>query len=293
MVSVMLSTPYVSAERGDGERQPVQVVVQVEVTREAGPGVVGLVPGAVRALGASQPADAALDGRAVALARGEQREQRPRGLRGGGGALRRPVFWVVVRAQVLAPAAVRVLYRLKPGDRTADLRLMRLDPGGDQRGQHRPGAVQVVRAPPAEPRAVRLLVLQQPGHAAPARGLGGQPFGSERLHDVRGDVGARRVDDRAEVAERQLVNQLTGVVRVEGAPAAVLALHALEPAQAAPDRRAVAITALAQVDAAQREYDLGGVVGVGVVVVFELERPAARRGVRAAHLHTAPGGWAR
>src|SRR6202044_1887260 len=102
MVSVMLSTPYVSAERGDGERQPVQVVVQVEVAREAGPGVIGLVPGAVRALGARQPADPARDAGAVARARREQREQRPRGLRGGGGAPGRPVFWVVVGAQVLA-----------------------------------------------------------------------------------------------------------------------------------------------------------------------------------------------
>src|SRR6516225_8401623 len=56
-VSVMGITPYVSAERGDGKRQPVQVVVQVEVAREAGAGELRLVPGAVRALGLRQPAD--------------------------------------------------------------------------------------------------------------------------------------------------------------------------------------------------------------------------------------------
>src|SRR6202034_3963363 len=93
--------------------------------------------------------------------------------------------------------------------------------------------------------------------------------------------------DRAEVAERELVDQFPGVVGVERAPAAVLALHALEPAQAAPDRRAVLRGALLEVEPAQGEDDLGGVVGVGVVVVLELERPAARGGARAADLPVA------
>src|SRR5580692_533082 len=185
MVSVMTRTPYVSAERGDRKRQPVQVVVQVKVAREAGPGEVRLVPGPVRALGLRQPADAALDGLALGLARRQQRQQRPRGLRGGGRAPARPVPRVVVGAHVLAPAAVLVLVLLEPGDGAADLRLVRLDAGRDQRGDDGAGAVEVVGAPAAKPGTVLLLVPEQPDDAAPAGGLAGQPLGRERLDDVR------------------------------------------------------------------------------------------------------------
>src|SRR5262245_20387267 len=40
-------TRQVPAERADREHEPVQVVVQVEVAREAGSGELGLVPGPV------------------------------------------------------------------------------------------------------------------------------------------------------------------------------------------------------------------------------------------------------
>src|SRR5215216_1845278 len=46
-----------------GEAQPVQVVVDVEVAREAGAGVLGLVPGTVLTLVRDEPGEAALDGR--------------------------------------------------------------------------------------------------------------------------------------------------------------------------------------------------------------------------------------
>ena len=114
---------------------------------------------------------------------------------------------VVVGAQVLAPAAVRVLVRFQPRHRPADARLARPHAGRDQAGHHRAGAVDVVRAPPAEPRPVAFLRPQQPGHAAAHRLAAGQPLGGQRLDRVRGDVGRRRVDDLAEVAERQLGDQ--------------------------------------------------------------------------------------
>ena len=77
-------------------------------------------------------------------------------------------------------------------------------PHGLQRGQRGAGAVDVVDAPAAEPRAVRLLLAQQPvepaAHLVVEAGLR-----RERLERVRGDVGARLVGDLAEVAERELV----------------------------------------------------------------------------------------
>jgi len=101
----------VPAQRVHREHQPVQVVVDVEVAREASAGELRLVPVAVGPLGLGQPGDAALDGVGRA-AGGEQREQRPGRLRRGGVAPARPLaaqLAVLVGAQVLAPAAVRVL----------------------------------------------------------------------------------------------------------------------------------------------------------------------------------------
>ena len=59
------------------------------------------------------------------------------------------------------------------------------------------------------------------------------------------------------------------------------------PASQASPRSMAAWFLRALAGPAQREHDLGGVVGVGVVVVVELERPAARGQVRPAHLPVA------
>jgi hypothetical protein len=45
-------------------------------------------------------------------------------------------------------------------------------------------------------------VVEQPADPEPARTVAGLPDGGEYLHHVRGHVRRRRVDDRAEVAER-------------------------------------------------------------------------------------------
>src|SRR5688572_26525865 len=72
----------VAPERLDREDQPIEVIVDVEIARKARAGVLRLVPVAVSALRLREPFDRALDA-APPLARGEQREQRPRGLRCG------------------------------------------------------------------------------------------------------------------------------------------------------------------------------------------------------------------
>ena len=151
------------------------------------------------------------------------------------------------------------------------------DAGGHQRRDDRAGAVDVVRAPAAEPRTVGLLRVEQPlARRAWPRRVSARPQSPEHLDDVRGDVGGGRVDHRAEVAERQLLDQPAGVVGVERAPAAVARLHADRPSDAALDRRAD-VGPRRRASAAQRQHHLGGVVDVGVGVVGELERPAGRR----------------
>ena len=66
-----------------------------------------------------------------------------------------------VAAAALAPAAIRLLARLQPLDGLAHVGLRHVLAGGVQRAQHRPGAVDVVGAPAAEPGAVGFLLAPQ------------------------------------------------------------------------------------------------------------------------------------
>src|SRR5262245_23249114 len=265
----------VAAERRQREDEPVEVVADVEVAREARARELGLVPVAVLALGARQPGDGALDGRRTLAAGGEQREQRPAGLRGGRAAA--PALGaILVGGERLAEAAVRVLHALEPGDRTADRRGAERLARTRQRRQGGARPVEVVRAPAPEPGAVRLLRPEQPVPRAACLGIAGATVEREHLEHVGGDVRARRIDHLAEVAERELAAETAGVVGVEGGEAAVPALHAERPAQRAPQRGLELALALGPVDRAKRQDHLGGVVDVRVVVVLELEREAAR-----------------
>src|SRR5262245_37371574 len=94
---------------------------------------------------------------------------------------------------------------------------------------------------------------------------------------MRGHILTGRVDHVSEVAERQLVQPVAGVVDIEGAPAPVRRLHPDEPIEAAlnglrPDS-----------ELAQPETDHRGIVDVRVEVVFELEGPPSRLQVGAAN----------
>ncbi len=75
------------------------------------------------------------------------------------------------------------------------------------------------------------------------------------------------------VGERNIVETVLGVFGIEGAPAAILALHAQNPPRGTLDGATMAT----RIGSVQRHDDDGGVVHIRVVVVFVLERPAARR----------------
>ena len=155
--------------------------------------------------------------------------------------------------------------------------MRRARPAATRAGHGGAGAVDVVGAPAAEPRAVRLLRGEQPGDAA----VGAAPRRRRRAASISTTWAVtsalRRVDDLAEVAERQRRGQRAGVVGVERAPAAVAATACpTVQRHAAVDGGVAPGPARDARDPAQREHDLGGVVDVGVVVVVELERPAAR-----------------
>src|SRR5262249_47684706 len=135
---------------------PVEVVAEIEVTREAGAREEALRPRAVGPLGADEPVDAALDGVALRSVGSEEAEERPRGLRGRALALPGETL-VVVGGDRLAPAAVGVLVRTQPLDGTADVRRAQILADRGEADERAPRPVDEVDAPAAPPRAVLAL----------------------------------------------------------------------------------------------------------------------------------------
>src|SRR5919199_3497256 len=179
-----------------------------------------------------------------------------------------PLVADVVRATVLSKAAVRVLHRAEPGHRAAHGGVLMRDAGRLERGQRRPGPVDVIHAPAPEPGAVLLLLGEQvvdgAAHVVLVPGLPGQKLDSVARH-----VDARRIDDGAEVEKRYVVEPGGIVVLLEGAPAAVPALHGRDPAACALHR------SLSRAEVVEPDADDGCVVDVGIEVVVVLEGPAA------------------
>ncbi len=172
------------------------------------------------------------------LARCHQSKQGPCRLRGGGGGTLKSPVVEPVAGGILAPAAVLVLDRNQPVHRLADRRVLVVDARGIERAQHRPGAVDVVQPPAAIPRSLRKLGPAQivdPGRDRLAAMSGLAELGQHR-DAAGGDVLGRRIEQRAMIGERNVVEIIFEIVDVEGGPAAVAALHALDPLAAAGDR---------------------------------------------------------
>ena len=179
-------------------------------------------------------------GLAVRLAGGVEPEQRPGGLRRRRGAAPAPGR-VAVRAEVLAEPAVGVLHALEPVDR--GVRRSGARPGRRRRAParrrrcrrrgSRPSGRTTSRRAPARAAATR---APRRAAASPAASLVG-----EHLDHVGGDVGARRVGDRAEVAERRASRRGCSCCRRRTRPsrrrAALHAEHPVEPAVGRPARR--------------------------------------------------------
>ena len=156
-----------------------------------------------------------------------------------------------------------------------------IDAGGVERAQHRPGAVDVVHAPAAVPAALGKLGAAQIVDAARHRRAACRRLAELRQHRqaARGDVLGRRIEQRAVIGERDVVEIVIFVVGVERAPGAVLALHADDPFARARDRGVVVLAAGQVLHAVHRHGDDGGVVDVGIMRVGVLEGPAARADV--------------
>src|SRR5690349_16203150 len=156
----------VERQRAQREDRRVEVVAQIEHLRESGRGPVVVLPGAVVLLFREEVADAAADRLRVAVAGGEQRDERPRGLRRRRRALSLGGR-VVVGVRQLAPAAVGVLVRADPLRRLLEALLAQVLSGVEQAAQREERAIQVVAAPAAVPRSVaELRLVEERGGAA-------------------------------------------------------------------------------------------------------------------------------
>src|SRR4030088_2496841 len=172
------------------------------------------------------------------LARCHQSKQGPCRLRGGRRGTLEPLIVESVAGRTLAPAAVLVLDRQQPVHGLADRRVLVAHAGGIERAQYRPGAVNVVQPPTAVPRPLSKLGPAQ--KCDPGRNRLAVLSGFTELTQHRdasgGDVLRWRIEQRAVIGERNIVEIIFEIVDVEGGPAAVAALHALTPFAAAGDR---------------------------------------------------------
>src|SRR5262249_33454474 len=109
--------------------------------------------------------------RVVDLAGGHQTEQRPSCLRGRAWCLLMTRVVRLVAVAIVAPAAIGVLDRGQPRSRALDLRRLRINAGGIEASEHRPGSVDVIHAPSAVPAAVLHLGSLEIGDGGREPGL--------------------------------------------------------------------------------------------------------------------------
>src|SRR5665213_3004586 len=234
----------------------------------------------MRLLARKEILNAARNGRILRLARRHQPQKRPGGLR----RIRhlalalRPVR--PIGRAILAPAAILPLFRQQPGDGAANRRVARIDTRRVERAEYRPGAVDVIGAPAAEPRA--FLRLHAPQIIEPRRQgrfMRAVAELRQERHAARGDILGRRIEQRAVIGVGDVVQVIIFIVGVEGRPAAVAALHADQPFSRALDGIGVALVT----GAVQRHRHHRRIVEIGIMRVEILERPAAGPDIRPPH----------
>ena len=163
-------------------------------------------------------------------------------------------------------------------------------PTARRAGSTAPGAVDVVHAPATEPGAVRPLFSPQVVEGA-AHGRKGsvipQEPNSSRMCAVTSSLGGSMTSPKSQKGMPVTIRRVLSTSKQ--APASrLLGLHAEQPLQAALQRRPLRRSSGTS-RAGQRTHHLGRVVGIGVEVVGELERPAAGGRVRLLHLPVAAG----
>ncbi len=183
---------------------------------------------------------------------------------------------LVIAVTGLPPAAVAVLAFFQPLHRPPDPRARRIFAGLPQPHQHRPGTVEIIHPPAAEPGTALLLLPAQEGEALGQwRKIARKTEQGEEFDAAPGQIGGAGVEQGAVVGERDIIEVNSPVIDVECAPAAIGALHADRPAHRPGDRLPV-LRLLQRAGAQQRHQHHGSVVDVRIQGVFELEGPPSR-----------------
>src|ERR1700761_6488367 len=151
----------IAGQRPKRKKLRISMVAQIEHARETRGGMVGLAPETIVALRRGEIGDAARDCGVIGFTRGHQSKQSPCRLRSGAGRGFVTSVVQLVACRALAPAAVRILDPLKPRNRAAHRLRLRILTRDCERAQRRPGSIDVVHAPAAEPASVPLLVGQK------------------------------------------------------------------------------------------------------------------------------------
>src|SRR6516164_6080418 len=128
---------------------------------------------------------------------------------------------------------------------------------GVQRAQRGPGAVDVVHAPATKPASVLLLLAQDVVDSALQLRACSDGLAQLRKHrdTASADINSGRIEKRAMVRERNVVEIQMRVVGVEGGPSAVLALQAGNPLVPAADRGAIVLPAAGKVRCPIHRHD--------------------------------------
>src|SRR6202050_3617696 len=202
----------VAAEAAVGRECPagkigaVAVILEIEHARKARRRETRIAPQALGPLRAAEIFNAALHRIGAAGARCQQRQQRPGALKGiAGGALAR-AGWTQIAVVALAPAAIGVLTSFEPAHGALHGLIIRSDAGLGEGHQHRPGAVDVIRPPAPEPRAVRLLLSAKKADGALHCGSVLRPAGSRQRRDHPGrDIAGRWIEQCTVIGERNVI----------------------------------------------------------------------------------------
>src|ERR1700733_2475736 len=151
----------------------------------------------------------------------------------------------LVAVATFAPAAIRVLDRDQPIGGTSNSRRIGVDAGGVETSKHRPGSVDVIDAPAAEPASILLLDAREIiDRGLDARAACGFSQLREHSNATRADIGCRWVKQRAMIGEWNIVEIVINIVGIERRPTAISTLQSFYPFAAASDR--IRITAICQ-----------------------------------------------
>src|SRR5215475_11538947 len=108
--------------------------------------------------------------------------------------------------------------------------------------------------------------------------VGAPTIAAQALQHARRYVGGRRINHRVVIGEWNVAEKLAIIIAIKSAPSTITVLHAEQPLNAAANSTFHTLF-VRELDPLQGHQDERRVVHVGIIVIAEFKRPAARFGV--------------